>query len=83
MCAGWELPHVFRLFIALQCSDHRAASYLSEWGAYLGSSGGTPEKGGDYGKEWLEIMGKRGCLISRRVYGPEKSGSGWGLVRQP
>lgn len=26
MHAGREIPHVFRLFIALQCSDHRAAS---------------------------------------------------------
>ena len=38
----------------------------------MGSSGGTPEGCGDYWKEWLEIMGKRGCLSSnRRVSGPE------------
>ena len=38
----------------------------------MGSSGGAPEGCGDYWKEWLEIMGKRGCLSSnRRGSGPE------------
>ena len=38
----------------------------------MGSSGGVPEGCGDYWKEWLEIMGKRGCLSSnRRGSGPE------------
>ena len=26
MCAGWEIPHVFRFFIGVQYSDQRATS---------------------------------------------------------
>ena len=83
-CAGWEIPHVFSLFIALKCSDHRATSIclnrVHVWGPL-----GTHLKGvGIMGKEWLEIMGKRGCLSSRRRgSGPEQSRSGWGLAWQP
>ena len=83
-CAGWEIPRFCMFFIAMWCSDHRATSIclnrVHVWGPL-----GTHLKGvGIMGKEWLEIMGKRGCLSSsRRGSGPEWSRSGWGLACQP
>ena len=84
MCAGWEIPHVFSLFIALQCSDHRATSICLNRVHVWGLLGADLEGFGDYGKEWLKSMGKRGCLSSsRRGSGPERSRLGWGLAWQP
>ena len=83
-CAGWEMPRVFRLFIVLPCFDHRSASICLNRVHIWCPLGSAPERGGDYRKEWLEIMGKRGFLISnRRGSGPEHSWSGWGLAHQP
>ena len=51
-CAGREIPRVFRLLIAMQCSDHRAASIclnrLHIWGplgAHLKAVGITGKNG--------------------------------------
>ena len=51
-CAGWEIPHVFSLFIALKCSDHRATSIclnrVHDWGplgAHLKGVGITGKNG--------------------------------------
>ena len=60
MWAGREIPHVIKRFIAVQCSDHRAAptclNRVYIWrplGTHLRGWGLWETMAGDYGKEGL------------------------------